>query len=188
MRAKNDLIKRFKKKSKGEDNRGSLSEVSEDYKRMLERAEKKFALKGKECDRIKATLKKERIAYKAKIRSLEKQLEEERVQREGGEIQLKGSHIHLDQATREFFSLRCRLHLEEGTPIPILLLECKECDHLIDHCRYLEATMVQKDMLIKNIIQKRDPRESKKMFEESKSWNAKNLCEGGPLAAVDWED
>lgn len=188
IRAKNDLIKRFKKKSKGEDGRGSSSGAAEDYKRMLEGAEKKFILQGKECDRVKATLKKERSAYKAKIRSLEKQLEEERAQREGVEIQLKGSHIHLDQATREVSSLRCRLHLEEGAPIPIMLPVCKECDHLIDHCRYLEATMVQKDVLIKNLVQRRDPEESKKMFEESKAWSAKNICERGPLAAVDWEN
>lgn len=147
MRAKSDLIRRFKKRSRDEDSRESSSKISKDHKKMLEETEKKFVIKGGECDKVKPTLKKEISTYKAKIRSLEKQLEEERAQREGVEIQLKGSHIHLDQASREVSSLRNQLHLEEGAPIPIPLPECKECDHLIDQCCYLEATMAQKNAL-----------------------------------------
>lgn len=88
---------------------------------------------------------------------MERQLEEERNQRAGVETQLKESHIHLDQATREVSSLRYQLHIEEGAPIPIPLPQCKECDRLIDHFLYLKATITQKDELIKKLVQRRDP-------------------------------
>lgn len=54
--------------------------------------------------------------YKAKIKGLERQLqvrnvqfEEENTQRLGVEIQLKGSHIHLDKVVEEITSLKAQL-------------------------------------------------------------------------------
>lgn len=137
---------------------------------------------------MKATLRKERLSYKSRIRELEKELEEERNQRKVVEKQLQESNTHLDQAVRETSSLRDRLHLEAEDPIPIPLPQCKECDRLIDHFLYLKATINQKDDLIKQLVQRKDPEGTKRLFEESKEWSRKNLCEGGPLADVDWLD
>lgn len=188
VRAKNEFIRKIKKRPRDENSGEGSSKMSKSHMKILEEMKKKFSAKGGECDKIKATLRKERLAYKAKIRSLEKQLEEEKTQRAGVEIQLKGSHVHLDQATREISSLHDRLHLEEGAPNPIPLPQCKECDRLIDHFLYLKATVAQKDELIKNLVRRHNPEETKKMFEESKAWSTRNLCEGGPLDDVEWED
>lgn len=188
VKTKNELIRKIKKRPRDDSSGEGSSKMSKNYLKKLEETEKKFVAKGGECDKVKATLRKERLSYKAKIRSLEKQLEEERTRRAGVEIQLKESHVHLDQATRQISSLRDRLHLEEGAPIPIPLPQCKECDRLIDHFLYLKATVAQKDELIKTLVRRQDPKETKKMFEESKAWSKRNLCEGGPLAGIEWED
>lgn len=188
VKEKDELIRKIKKRPRDNDSGEGPSKISKNHLKKLEETEQKFVAKGGECDKVKATLRKERLAYKSKIRSLEKQLEEERNQRARVETQLKESHIHLDQATREVSSLRDRLHLEEGDPIPIPLPQCKECDRLIDHFLYLKATITQKDELIKQLVQRRDLEGAKKMFEESKEWRRRNICEGGPLADVEWED
>lgn len=188
VKEKDEMIRKIKKRPREEKDGEGTSRVPEKHLKKLEEAEQRFVAKGGECDKVKATLRRERLAYKSRIRDLEKQLEEERNQRKGVEEQLQESHIHLDQATRETSSLRDRLHLEEGDPIPIPLPQCKECDRLIDHFLYLKATINQKDDLIKQLVQRRDPEGTKKMFEESKEWSRKNLCEGGPLVDVDWVD
>lgn len=188
VKEKDEVIKKIKKRPREEKDGEGTSRVPEKQLKRLEEAEQRFVAKGGEYDKVKATLRKERLSYKSRIRDLEKELEEERNQRKVVEKQLQDSNLHLDQAVRETSSLRDRLHLKAEDPIPIPLPQCKECYHLIDHFLYLRATINQKDDLIKQLVQRKDLGGTKRMFEESKEWSRKNLCEGGPLADVDWLD
>lgn len=97
--------------------------------------------------------------YKDKIKRLEKQLqdknvqfEEENTQRLGVEIQLKGSHIHLEKTVKEIESLKTQLKERDDAPLQIQLPECKECEKLIDQCRYLDGISFRKDVVIRSLI------------------------------------
>lgn len=85
VKAKDELIRKIKKRPIDNNSGEGPSKMSKSHLKKLEETEQKFVAKGGECDKIKATLRKERLAYKSKIRSLEKQLEEERTQRSGVE-------------------------------------------------------------------------------------------------------
>lgn len=114
--------------------------------------------------------------YKAKIKRLEKKLqdknvqfEEENIQRIRAEIQLKGSHINLEKVVEEIASLKTQLKERDDTPLKIQLPECNECEKLIDQCRDLDVMIFQKDMVIRSLVQKCNQEETKKIFEESKA-------------------
>lgn len=126
VKERNEMIRRLKKRPREEKDGEGTSKVPEKHLKRIEEAEQKFVAKGGECDKVKATLRKERLSYKARIRDLEKQLEEERNQRKVAEKHLQESNAHLDQAVGETSSLQDRLHLEAEDHIPIPLPQCKE--------------------------------------------------------------
>lgn len=98
--------------------------------------------------------------YKAEIKGLERQLqvksvqfEEENTQRLGLEIQLKGSHIHLEKVMEEIENLKDQLKEKDDAPMKIQLPECNKCEKSIDQCRYLNGMIFRKDVVIQNLVQ-----------------------------------
>lgn len=154
---------RVRKKPKVDRIRGDTSIVIEEQRRALEEVEEEIKQKHREHESLKVSKAKMERKYKAKIKILEKKLqdknvqcEEENNQRLGVEIQLKGNHIHLDKVMEEIASLQAQLKERDDAPLQIQLLECNECEKLIDQCRYLDGMIFQKDVVIRSLIQKRN--------------------------------
>lgn len=146
---------RIGKKQKTDRIRGSTSTVIEEQRRALEEVEEEIKQKHRDYESLKVSKAKMERKYKEKVKGLEIQLQdknvqfkEENTQRLGVEIQLKGSHIHLEKVVEEIANLKTQLKEKDDTPLQIQLPECNECEKLIDQCRYLDGMIFQKDVVI----------------------------------------
>lgn len=167
---------RVRKKPKVERFRGDTSTVIEEQIRALEEVEEEIKQKHREHESLKVSKSKMEKKYKAKVKRLEKQLrdknvqfEEKNTQRLGVEIHIKGSHIHVEKVMEEIENLKTHFKERDHVPLQIQLPECKECEKLIDQCRYLDGMLFRKDVVIRSLVQKRSQEETKKLFEESKA-------------------
>lgn len=135
---------RVRKKPKADRIRGDTSTVIEEQRRALEEVEEEIKQKHREHESLKVY----KVKMERKYKDNNVQFEEENTQRLGVEIHLLGSHIHLEKVVEEIASLKTQLKERDDAPLQIQLLECNDCENLIDKCRYLDGMIFRKYMVI----------------------------------------
>ena len=87
----------------------------------------------------------------------------------------------MTEVMKENSRLRDKMKEMEDTPVSMPFPECKEYDHFLEKCVYLEGQLFQKLVVIDNFARGRDREKTKKLFKETKEWSEGYFRKGGPL-------